>query len=199
MASRRRFNFWQTAAMLGVLLLARPAFCDDSVQQLSQDYPPGSIASTETADQALQRAAEARSVIEQRFARDQQACYSKFFAGACLDDARESRRVATNRVKRVEIEAGEFQRRARAEEHDRAEAERIAEERKRAAAADAPSENERIAAHEAKLKDIEEQERADAAKRESNIAAYEKKVRDSEARRKQALEKKSRRESSGEK
>ena len=191
----RRFHFLKTVATLGALLLAQPALCDDGAQQLSHDYPPGSIASVKTADQALQRATEARAEIEQRFARDQQACYSKFFASACVDDAKEARRIATNQVKRVEMEAGEFQRRARADEHDRAEAERSAEEKKRDAAA--PLQNERVEAHEAKMKKIEEQERADAAKRESNVAAYEKKVRDAEARQKEALEKKSRLESSG--
>lgn len=179
--------FW--SLMLCCLLITHPAYADDvGATQLALDYPIGSMTSTKIADQALQRAADVNAAIDARFTQEQQACYSRFFASACVADAKERKRVASNQVKRVKNEAEEFKRRERVVEHDKAEQQRITSEK--TAADNAPPLRNRMAEHDAKLKQIEAQQIADGPKRESNVAAYEKKVHDAELRMKEALEKK---------
>jgi colicin import membrane protein len=89
-------------------------------------YPSGSIRSVQAADQALAEMEQARSHIETNFAEDERACFSKFFVTSCMDVAKEARRQALAQIRQVEVEANAFKRRARAEERDRALAEKAA-------------------------------------------------------------------------
>lgn len=109
-----------------------------AIAQQSQDapaarYPAGSITTVEQADRALSFAATERDAAEQRYAAEQEKCYTKFFATSCMDEARERRRKALADIRAVEVQANEFKRKERAAERDREAAQRIADsEAKRA-------------------------------------------------------------------
>lgn len=100
---------------------------DNDVSDLLATYPAGSIQSPEAADTALSKAAKARSRIQERYKREQRECYDHFFANACMDDAKERRRIALGHLRPVEIEAKAFKRHARVQERDQALATRNAD------------------------------------------------------------------------
>lgn len=99
---------------------------------LQEHYPGGTIQSVEVADRALADVDKERETIETQFKTEQRACYAKFFANACVDEAKERRRVSLAKIRPVEIEANAFKRRVRVIERDKALAEKHTEdERKR--------------------------------------------------------------------
>lgn len=175
---------------------------------LSSRFQPGSIQSEEHAEQALSETGRERAAIASRFAADERICLDRFFVNSCVEDAKERQRHALAEVRRIEVEANALLRRLRVEERDRALLEkRIEQERKEAgrlkeAAPPADSEaavgtsgqesihaapeaeiSSRQARHEAKLKRIEEKERAQAQKRADKVASYERKVIEAQKRR----------------
>lgn len=79
----------------------------------------GAIHSVAEADLALVEAAENRLRVAAQFAKDERACYEKFFVTSCLDRAKEQRRNMLSTIRSVEIEANAFKRRARVEERDK--------------------------------------------------------------------------------
>ena len=83
-------------------------------------YPARSIQSVDVADRAL------REAIKRRYAADENACFAKFFATACLNNAKERRRIELAALRPVEVEANSFKRRARAAARDKALMERQA-------------------------------------------------------------------------
>ena len=144
-------------------------------------------------------------MLDQKYAAEQHECYQKFFATSCEDAAKERRRVALEKIRKIEIEANAFLRSDRVLQRDK----KLAEKRASDAAnppkpladlpvkqatqssADKEKENrERIANHEAKQKRQQQDQVSDAAKRAENVAAYQKKVQDAEARQKDVAEKK---------
>lgn len=213
--------------MLAVLL--GPAHAESSSMPakrpatiLVERYPAGSIRSVEMADQALKDASQERSSLDARFSEEQRACYPKFFATSCLEDAKERHREARVQLKAIEIEAKEFKRRVRVEERDRNLAERLAhndatvatnteggsgaevgnssesgdgKKEPSASRVAQTGDNERVARHQAKLEREKAQDVEAAGKRAANIAAYEKKVRDA-AERQREIEAKKRENSS---
>jgi hypothetical protein len=90
-----------------------------SAASVVERYPPGSIRSVSAAELALAEVTKERSVVEAHFATEQNICYSKFFASACMNDAKERRRAALEKLRAVEVEANLFLRQARAEQRDR--------------------------------------------------------------------------------
>lgn len=203
---------------LTIALVLAPVYAESSATSFAIRYPAGAISTNDNADQALADAALERTAVEQRYASEQKECYSRFFATACMEDAKERRRKALAAVRAVEVEANEFKRKARLTERDRALAERLAdsdakrvENEKRAQEAEsnpsqkhehsAPSTpaaqtssrssmntSQRIGRQEAKMRRIQAEESAKAAKREENVAAYEKKQREAREHQK-AIEK----------
>jgi len=118
----------QRTVMLTCLLLvlgacaqngALIAFQPSASENLVKRYPAGSIQSIEVADQALEEVSRARAGTEALFAEDERACYSKFFATSCLQNAKERRRYALAQLRRIEVEAGGFKRHARVLARDR--------------------------------------------------------------------------------
>ena len=105
---------WATAAVAGpeADLVAR--------------YPAKSIASVPQADRALDEVKPVREAIENLYADEQAACYERFLVSACLADAKDKRRKAMQAVRRIEVEAKAFLRKDKADERDRAVAERQA-------------------------------------------------------------------------
>jgi hypothetical protein len=206
--------FAQVAANPAVSVASPPS------SGLAMRYPPGSIRSTEAADRALSETASERAANDAQFAVEKRACYSKFFANACIDAARERHRVEAEKIRKVEVEANSFKRHAQVNERDKALAEHNkkveadeAERQKRlqesqsasagnpqakaqggAPAQSVPKQsapsNSRVAEHEARLRRIEEKERADAQKRAENVAAYERKVKEAQERQQKVEERK---------
>jgi hypothetical protein len=95
---------------------------------LNQRYPAGSIASGETAQKALDEAAQDRQAAQVRYVIDQRACYKKFLVASCLEEAKERKRVADKNIKQVEVEANAYQRQATVDERDRTLAEQHAKD-----------------------------------------------------------------------
>lgn len=205
------------AAAAASLMSASSVFAQDGdISGLVNRYA-GGIASVEVAERALADVHKERSGIEARFAADERACYTEFFANSCVENAKERRRAALVEVRKVEVDANAFLRQARVNERDRAlEEKRVAQERKQAerlkqeqaagpakqkkthmreparepAPASASPIDTREARHEAKLKRLEAQDRADAQKRADKVAAYERKVREAQERQRQVEERK---------
>lgn len=184
-------------------------------------YPAGSIRSVEAAELALAAASKERNEVEQRFVAEKRTCYAKFFAAACMDDAKEQRRQALAQLRAVEIEANAFKRQAHALERDQISAEKRAREEKdrlervgrqqEHSSAPRPEDgepkdhafdttpavttpSERKARHEAKLRRLRADEAADAKRRADNVAAYEKKVQAAQAHQKEVQDKKAEKE-----
>ena len=200
--------------MAGLLLAGGLAMAQESAPAapgvqtpdgLTAQYPSGSIQSSETANRALAEIEQQRNMLDQKYAAEQHECYQKFFATSCEDAAKERRRVALEKIRKIEIEANAFLRSDRVLQRDK----KLAEKRASDAAnppkpladlpvkqatqssADKEKENrERIANHEAKQKRQQQDQVSDAAKRAENVAAYQKKVQDAEARQKDVAEKK---------
>jgi colicin import membrane protein len=183
------------AALLGACASIKPA-------PIVTPTPPV-LHSVAQADSALAAAAAERAAFEARFIDSERACYQRFFVNACLDDAKETRRVALARVRAVEVEAGRYKRQAEVDERDRAiaaaekedqarEAKRVADEAAAPPPAPAPvvapqplqaaAPGDRVARHAAKLRQQAAQDAAGAAKRAENVAAYNKRRADSEQR-----------------
>ena len=96
-------------------------------------FPPGSIAAPDRAAAALAAATRERIDQEVRYRSARNECYRQFLAEQCLSEARLANHRATQRIREVELDARDFQRRRDA----RLRAER--QENKRASeAADAP-------------------------------------------------------------
>jgi colicin import membrane protein len=180
---------------------------------VANQYPPGSITTVEIAEGALADVTRDRAAVEARFAADERACYSRFFVSSCLEDAREQRRSALERLRSIENEANLYERKERVRERDKALAEKrvndeaVDEQRQRNAEVrpakvqpvvppKAPDVDEvdRVARHEQKLKQLQAEEAANAQKRAENIAAYQKKVEEAQAHQKEVERKKAEKE-----
>lgn len=184
-------------------------------------YPSGSIQSDDMADAAIADAAKERAEVQARYAAEEQACQSRFFATSCIDEAKERRRKALATVRAVELEADTFKRKARVAERDKALADRQAQEvrkqeeaeRQKMAAPDGenmaktpqaskapelprkgPASDNRTAKHEARLKQIRAKEAAEAKMREENVAAYKRKVEEAKEHQKEVELKKAEKE-----
>lgn len=190
-----------SAALCAGLLLAGCA--NEPMMAAGPAVPsPTSVAE---ADQRLAAVATERAAIEARFVEREKACYQKFFATRCLDEAKETHRTALAAQHAIEVDADRFKRQARVDERDRALAAadaKFREDEARLAAQPAPAPHqvteapprrpapvaERIAKHEAKLKQEQKQEAADAAKRAANVRAYEERKKESEERQRKVKE-----------
>ncbi len=93
---------------------------ESSPTDIADRYPPGTIQSLSVADQALADAQKRRAIVESEFAEETRACYPKFFTTSCMDAAKDKRREALAKIKRIEIEADAFKRRERVKERDKA-------------------------------------------------------------------------------
>lgn len=113
-------------ALRGLLLpaLVVSALAHSAALPLTEAYPPGSIASVSDAEEALRLSSEAYSDIGRHFAGEKASCYDRFLVSACLADVRQRQRDARTAIRKVEVEARAFLRKERADERDRALAER---------------------------------------------------------------------------
>lgn len=172
-------------------------------------FPAGSIQSVEQADRALAEAEQGRAAVETRYIADQNDCYPRFFATACLDEAKERRRAGLVHLRSIEQEANAFKRRARVAERDAALREResaaaarepiappvgVSPAPEKAVAGDVETEasrpesaaatrgTDRARRHTAKVSRTPQQAAEEARKRAENVAAYQRKVQEAQAR-----------------
>jgi hypothetical protein len=94
--------------------------------ELVSRFPVRSITSVRQADTALEALKPVREQIENLYADEQAACYERFLVSSCLADAKDKRRKSLQAVRRIEVEAKAFLRKDKADERDRAVAERQA-------------------------------------------------------------------------
>ena len=106
-------------------LWAAPAVAGPEAELLAR-YPAKSIASVKQADAALDEVKPMREQIERLYIDEQAACYERFLVSSCLAEAKDKRRKSMQAVRRVEVEAKAFLRKDKADERDRAVAERQA-------------------------------------------------------------------------
>ncbi len=111
--------------MLVTMLPVLPAHAGPEMA-LVQSYPAKSISSVARADAALVDARPVREAVEQIYLDEQAACYERFLVSSCLADAKDKRRKSLQQVRRIEVEAHAFLRKDKADERDRAVAERQA-------------------------------------------------------------------------
>jgi len=178
-----------------------------------QAPPPAPLASTSTgqAEERLKLVAAERATIEASYTEREIVCYEKFFVNRCLDEARETRRIALGAQRAIEIEAERYLRAAKVDARDRAMAEAEANyqaEDARLAADPAPVKTPdssapkprakpaqaRAARHQAREQDNAARLENDAAKRAANAAAFEERRRKSEQRQKEVAERVAERE-----
>lgn len=176
-----------------------------------QPYDPPvsepAIHSVAEADRIEASAALGRAGAEARFLEREVQCYQKFFVNACLDDAREVRRVALAPVRAAEIASARYKREASVLARDRelAEAEAAYQAKLKQAQAEAaavppaaPAEpalpsavkekkpgltqEQRIARREAREQQAAKRQKQQAARRADNASALEAKRKESEER-----------------
>ncbi len=111
--------------MLLSALWAAPAMAGPEAELVAR-YPAKSIASVRQADTALDEVKPVREHIERLYRDEQADCYERFLVSSCLAEARDKRRKSLQAVRRVEVEAKAFLRKDKADERDRAVAERQA-------------------------------------------------------------------------
>jgi hypothetical protein len=75
--------------------------------------------SVEQADARLVQVKKDREVVEAEFNASEQLCYEKFFVNACIDKAKEQRRLRLAELRSVEVEASRFKRLSAVEVRDR--------------------------------------------------------------------------------
>lgn len=135
------FQQWRMRLPIGlcVVLLAPSALAQSSITEaevpeaaqvatnVESKQEPRSVdrfASIADADRVLAEVSKERARIEEKFIEDERTCYPKFFTTWCLDKVKEARRQDLDKVRSIEIEARRFIRSTRADEHDKALAQR---------------------------------------------------------------------------
>ncbi len=118
-------------ASLSVLLALLTALCATAAiaapeTDLVARYPAKSITSVRLADVALDELKPVREQIERLYRDAQAECYERFLVSSCLAEAKDQRRKSLQAVRRIEVEAKAFLRKDKADERDRAVAERQA-------------------------------------------------------------------------
>ncbi len=213
------------AAAVAAIISCHSAFAMEaaaaapSAAELAARYPKGSIESADAARKALTEVEAARAAVAERFTQEQNACYAKFFATSCMDAAKERRRAELEQLRSVEVDANYYLRKERADERDKAlaqkraedEAQRAEHEERAAKAAAARAradakrqapdsgpqgtpDPDRVARHEKRLQEIQARDAAEASERAANIAAYERKVKEAQARQQEIARKKAEKE-----
>ncbi len=116
--------FLSLAALLASLCMTAAMAAPEA--ELVARYPAKSITSVPQADKALEEVKPVREQIERLYADEQSECYERFLVASCLVEAKDKRRKSMQAVRRVEVEAKAFLRKDKADERDRAVAERQA-------------------------------------------------------------------------
>lgn len=102
----------------------------DTVVALDRRYSPGSIASLDMADQALEQSDAGEDKMQAWYAVNEKACNQRFFVNSCLHDLKVQRRAFKTVLQRIGVEAKAFQRKQRIEQLDKNLEERQSQEKK---------------------------------------------------------------------
>lgn len=160
------------AALLAALWLGAPPAARAADKPAEPPVPtPRTL---EEADAQRDRATALREAADVRFAEEEQACYKKFLANKCVEEARARHIQAVIDARKLDIPAREFQREARRAEVDGKTAKRIAEQ---------PA---RDAERQQQIEDFHTETSTKAAERKAKLA--EKAQLAEEGRRKRAQE-----------
>lgn len=171
-----------TAAVFGALLVGGIPSAGAADQAVEAPIPtPRTL---EEADAQRKRASELREAADARFAEEEQACYKKFLANKCVDEARTRYRQSVIYARKLDIPAREFQREARRAEVDGKTAKRVAEQPARDAERQQQIEDfhaetsTKAAERKAKLEEKARQAEEGRLKRAQERADYEERKKD---------------------
>jgi len=108
-----------SALLLALGLLAGAAAARaaaPSPDELDRQYPKDSITTSAQAQRALAATAVAGGALDRAFEAERVRCAKVFLATQCLDKARRAHAQASARIRRIEVEAHDLQRRQAADE-----------------------------------------------------------------------------------
>ncbi len=95
------------------------------LQKLSQDslhlqakYPVGSLTTEEQAESALTQARQVQLSLQTWAEQAETSCYERFFVYACLQEVRETRRMHSDKLQAIILDANSTQRRLRLQQRD---------------------------------------------------------------------------------
>jgi hypothetical protein len=97
-------------ALLAMLPLVLHAAGSAELLPLRETFPPGSIDSTERADQALAAVDARRALLQSDYIERERECYKKFFSNNCIEDLKASKRMQDADFDSVALEANRFMR-----------------------------------------------------------------------------------------
>lgn len=187
-----------------------------ALNELLARYPAGSIHTSDDASRAGEDVHKMRVLIDAQFADEQKACFQKFFATSCLNDAKGRHRIAAAKVRSIEIEVNKFKRHANvmardkalAAKQDKNAAELVNHEKESRAASmqntsgslpgsptsspvkSSEKDEKRTSKHHVDVRKEQKTEAELEKQRASHIAAFEKKQQESEARQREVAAKK---------
>ena len=97
-------------AVAGASAAPAPEPADQLLRRLQADFPPGSIATRDTADRALAAAQQAHAQLQREYEARSVYCSNVFFVNRCMDAARRTQRAGEHIVHGVTLEAHDLQR-----------------------------------------------------------------------------------------
>ncbi len=113
---------------VAAFLLLTPWVCMGQEQGAIEPFAARTIRSLSEADEALAAAARARMQQERWYDLELKKCHEKFWADPCLVSARNNHQDQLDRIRAVEVQAGDFKRQDAAREADERRAARQASE-----------------------------------------------------------------------
>ena len=173
----RRVSFYVSC----LFLLLSPVLHAQTSESTSAVPQPTTL---EEAAAQRRLAEQMRTEAEERFAREQPACYKKFLVNDCLEDAKKQRTQSMIEARKLEVPARDFEREAHRAEVEGKAAQRDAELPKREA--DQAEQGEAYRAEEAARTAEREKKLAD---KEAQAAKGRQKAAEEQARRQAKLEK----------
>ena len=165
-------------ALLAMLPLALYAAGSADLLPLRDTFPPGSIDSTDRADQALTAVDARRALLQADYIESERECYKKFFSNNCIDDLKARKRIQDADFDSVALEANRFKRNLSDQNNKQQKAQKEADAKANAAQDAAQRSQNRLGYEQKQLS--ADQKLSDKATRSGqdagNAAAYSSKV-----------------------
>ena len=86
--------------------------------QLQALYPAGSIANEAQAEQAISQTQQVRQALQAWAQQAETECYERFFVYACLQEVRQTRRLHSDKLQAILLDAKATQRRLQLQQRD---------------------------------------------------------------------------------
>ena len=163
-ATAFRLFFLASLLGVGVQIHAEDVSITAPATALSTRFPPASIRSEAQAQAALSEVSEANARAEWAAYDQKVQCQSRFFVTGCVKDVESELRAAQAQIKRVEVEANRYLRRAKDAEH---------EQHRQAALKQAQEDDARLAQDRERTQADFERRRQEAAQREADAKTQE--------------------------